>query len=68
MKTLELNDKVTLAKPAIDDRIYTVRNIFSDYESGECEGDEMVLTVFVDICQNFDDKPYFVKLNELKRA
>ena len=65
MKTLKLNDKVTLNKPAIDDRVYTIRALFCDYESGENEGDETVLTDFADIFQNQDDKPFFVKVSEL---
>ena len=65
MKALKLNDKVTLAKPAIDDRVYVIRALFADCEPGENEGDEMVLTDFADICQNYDDKPFFVKASEL---
>ena len=65
MKALKLNDKVTLNKPTIDDRVYTIRALFCDYEPGENEGDEMVLTNFADICQNQDDKPFFVKTSEL---
>ena len=64
---ITLNDKVTLKSPAIDDRTYTVVNLFQDYEVDE-EGKEPTLVEFADIRQNACDKPYFVKVSELQQA
>ena len=64
---ITLNSKVTLKSPAIDDRIYTVVNLFTDYDFLE-EGQEPVLVEFADIRQNSDDQPYFVRVFELKLA
>ena len=61
------NSKVILKFPAIDDRIYTVVNLFQDYEVEE-EGCEPVLFEFADIRRNSDDKPYFVKTSDLQLA
>ena len=59
------NSKVILKFPAIDDRIYTVVNLFQDYEVEE-EGNEPVLVEFADIRQNSDDKPHFIKTSDLQ--
>ena len=64
---ITLNSKVTLKSPAIDDRIYTVVNLFTDYDFLE-EGQEQVLVEFADIRQNSDDRPYLVKTFELQLA
>ena len=64
---ITLNDKVTLKSPAIDNRAYTVVNLFKDYEVEE-EGGEAVLIEFADIRQNACDKPYFVRVLELQQA
>ncbi len=64
---ITLNSKVTLKRPAIDDRIYTVVNLFTDYDFLE-EEQEQVLVEFADIRQNSDDRPYIVKIFELQLA
>jgi len=64
---ITLNSKVTLKTPAIDDRIYTVVNLFNDYDIIE-DGQEPVLVEFADIRQNSDDRPYLVKTSELQLA
>lgn len=64
---ITLNSKVTLKSPAIDDRIYTVVNLFNDYDIIE-DGQEPVLVEFADIRQNSDDRPYLVKTFELQLA
>lgn len=64
---ITLNSKVTLKNPAIDDRIYTVVNLFNDYDIIE-DGQEPVLVEFADIRQNSDDQPYLVKTFELQLA
>ena len=51
---IKLNDKVTLKSPAIDNRAYTVVNLFKDYEVEE-EGEEAALIEFADIRQNASD-------------
>ena len=61
------NSKVILKYPSIDDRIYTVVNLFVDHEFIK-EGEEPVLVEFADIRQNSDDKPYFVKISDLQPA
>ena len=61
------NSKVILKFPAIDDRIYTVVNLFQDYEVEE-EGEEAALIEFADIRQNAGDNPYFVRVSELQQA
>ena len=68
MKTLKLNDKVTLAKPAIDDRVYTIVNLFEDYEPGEIINSDSQKVVWADIRQNADDRPFLVILSELTKA
>ena len=66
---IKLNDKVTLKSPAIDNRAYTVVNLFKDYEvEEEGEGEEAALIEFADIRQNASDKPYFVRVSELQQA
>ena len=64
---ITLNSKVTLKAPAIDDRTYTVVNLFQDYEVDE-EGKEPTLVEFADIRQNACDKQYFVRVLELQQA
>lgn len=64
---ITLNSKVTLKSPAIDDRIYTVVNLFNDYDFLE-EWQEPVLVEFADIRQNGDDRPYIARASELQQA
>ena len=64
---ITLNSKVTLKSPAVDDRTYTVVNLFKDYEVEE-EGKEPTLVEFADIRQNACDKQYFVRVLELQQA
>lgn len=64
---ITLNSKVTLKAPAIDDRTYTVVNLFQDYEVEE-EGKEATLIEFADIRQNACDKPYIARASELQQA
>lgn len=68
MKTLKLNDKVTLVRPAIDDRVYTIIDLFEDYVSGEVINSDSQKVAWADIRQNADDRPFFVMLSELTNA